>query len=69
MRPRAQHGRGDDRADAGLVRREAEAALESVRRGSPFGDAWTCWSPDASADMAELPAGWDAPAADLPPLR
>ncbi len=58
-----------DELEAAAVRREAEAALESVRRGSPFGDAWTCWSPDASADMAELPAGWDAPAADLPPLR
>ena len=58
-----------DELEAAAVEREAVAALESVHSGSPFGDAWKQWSPDALAVVPELPAGWGAPATDLPPLR
>ena len=59
-----------DELEAAAVRREAEAALDAARRRElPFDDAWKGWTPDPEGVSPTLPAGWDAPADDLPRLR
>jgi hypothetical protein len=57
-----------DELEAPAVRREAEAALDSVRLGSALVGAWDGWSPPEGCPPG-LPDGWDAPGEDLPPLR
>ena len=58
-----------DGLEAVVVRREAEAALAALRRREPpIGDGRAPQRPVVSG-TPRLPAGWDAAATNLPPLR